>query len=80
MQPAPREQQQQQQEQPQQQELLTDVYSFELGALTAQQAADRAACAAYEAQRARKWAPWAERQELPTGATLKRYCRKVCVP
>lgn len=55
----------------------TDVYEFPLQGLTAQQEADRAACAAYEARRRAKWQVYADRQELPTGATLKRYCRKV---
>lgn len=54
-----------------------DVYGFLLEGLTPQQRADRAACAAYEAGRRGKWQVFVERQELPTGAVLKRYCRKV---
>jgi len=54
-----------------------DVYGFPLEGLTAQQRADRAACAAYEARRKAKWQVFVDRRELPTGATLKRYCRKV---
>jgi hypothetical protein len=54
-----------------------DVYGFPLEGLTAQQRADRASCAAYEARRQAKWQVYADRQELPTGAKLKRYCRKV---
>jgi hypothetical protein len=53
------------------------VYGFPLEGLTPQQRADRAACAAYEARRRAKWQVFVERQELPTGAVLKRYCRKV---
>lgn len=53
-----------------------DVYGFPLEGLTPQQRADRAACAAYEARRRAKWQVFVERQELPTGAVLKRYCRK----
>jgi hypothetical protein len=54
-----------------------DVYGFPLEGLSAQQHADRAACAAYEARRRAKWQAFVDRQELPTGSTLKRYCRKV---
>lgn len=54
-----------------------DVYGFPLEGLTPQQRADRAACAAYEARRRGKWQVFVERQELPMGAMLKRYCRKV---
>lgn len=54
-----------------------DVYGFPLEGLTAQQRADRAACAAYEARRKAKWQVFVDRRELPTGAALKRYCRKV---
>lgn len=54
-----------------------DVYGFPLEALSAQQRADQAACAAYEARRKGKWQVFVDRQELPTGAVLKRYCRKV---
>lgn len=55
-----------------------DVYGFPLEGLSAQQRADRATCAAYEAHRKSKWQVFVDRQELPTGAVLKRYCRKVC--
>lgn len=54
-----------------------DVYGFPLEGLSAQQRADRAACAAYEGRRRAKWQAFVTRQELPTGSTLKRYCRKV---
>lgn len=67
--------QQQPQQQPQPQQL--DTYGFSLEGLTPQQRADRAACASYAARRSKKWQPFVERQELPTGAVLKRYCRKV---
>lgn len=54
-----------------------DAYDFPLDGLTPQQHADRASCAAYEARRRAKWQVFADRQELPTGVVLKRYCRKV---
>jgi hypothetical protein len=54
-----------------------DIYGFPLEGLTPQQRADRASSAAYEARRQAKWQEFADRQELPTGAKLKRYCRKV---
>jgi hypothetical protein len=54
-----------------------DVYGFPLEGLLAHQRADRATCAAYEARRKSKWQVFVDRQELPTGAGLKRYCRKV---
>lgn len=57
-----------------------DVYDFPLAALTQQQQSARAACAAYEARRRSKWQEYVEKQQLPTGSILKRYCRKVCTP
>lgn len=55
-----------------------DVYGFPLLNLSEQQQSARATCAAYEARRRRKWQAYVQKQELPTGGTLKRYCRKVC--
>lgn len=59
----------------QQEEL--DVYGFPLTGATQQQRSARAACAAYEARRRVKWQIYVQNQQLPTGPTLKRYCRKV---
>jgi hypothetical protein len=59
------------------QQLPLDVYGFSLAGLTEQQLAARAACDAYEARRRAKWQPYADKQQLPEGAVLKRYCRKV---
>jgi hypothetical protein len=65
------------QQQQQQQQQLLDVYGFSLAGLTEQQLAARAACDAYEARRRAKWQAYADKQQLPEGAVLKRYCRKV---
>lgn len=54
-----------------------DAYGFPLEGLSAEQRAERAACAAYEARRRAKWQVYVDAQELPSGAKLKRYCRKV---
>jgi hypothetical protein len=61
----------------QEQQLPRDVYGFSLAGLTEQQLAARAACAAYEARRRAKWQVYADKQQLPEGAMLKRFCRKV---
>eukprot|EP00878_Enallax_costatus_P013196 GHUV01013793.1.p1 GENE.GHUV01013793.1~~GHUV01013793.1.p1 ORF type:complete len:255 (+),score=79.89 GHUV01013793.1:508-1272(+) len=53
-----------------------DVYGFQLLGLTTQQQSARARCAAYETRRRQKWQTFVQKQELPTGATRKRYCRK----
>jgi len=54
-----------------------DFYGFSTETLSQQQAQARAACSAYEACRLAKWQVFASSKQLPTGATLKRYCRKV---
>jgi hypothetical protein len=61
----------------QEQQLPRDVYGFSLAGLTEQQLAARAACDAYDARRRAKWQVYADKQQLPEGALLKRYCRKV---
>jgi hypothetical protein len=61
----------------QEQQLPRDVYGFSLAGLTEQQLAARAKCDAYEARRRAKWQAYADKQQLPEGAVLKRYCRKV---
>eukprot|EP00775_Hariotina_reticulata_P009878 gene9878-10036_t len=57
-------------------QLTYDVYGFQLEALTQQQLQARTACAAHEAGRLPKWQQYFSGNSLPSGATLKRYCRK----
>ncbi|WIA37952.1 hypothetical protein OEZ86_001329 [Tetradesmus obliquus] len=52
------------------------MYGFSLAGLTEQQLAARAACDAYEVRRRAKWQAYVDKQQLPEGAVLKRYCRK----
>jgi hypothetical protein len=58
-------------------QLTQDAYGFLLEALTQQQLQARAACAAQEAGRLPKWQQYVSSNSLPSGAALKRYCRKV---